>query len=46
MIKKSVKINNITYTVSASTERGVEDGIKMLKKSLKQTKKTKEEDGI
>ena len=45
MIKKSVKISGITYTVSASTEKGVEDGIKMLKKSLKQTKKQDEDNG-
>lgn len=46
MIKKQVTIKGITYTVSASTEKGVEDGIRMLKRSLKTTKKTKEDNGI
>lgn len=45
MIKKEVKIDGITYTVSATTNAGVKDGIRMLKKSLKQTKKDKEQDG-
>jgi hypothetical protein len=45
MKKKEVKIDGITYTVSASTERGVKDAERMLKRSLKQIKKTKDEDG-
>ena len=35
MKNKEVKIDGITYKVSATTERGVKDGIAMLKKSLK-----------
>jgi hypothetical protein len=44
MKSKEVKIQGITYKVSASTDRGVEDGIRMLKKSLK-PKKTKTNNG-
>lgn len=39
MKKQEVKIDGITYRVSASTERGLKDAIKMLKKSLKDEKK-------
>lgn len=46
MKSKEVKIQGITYTVKATTEKGVEDGIRMLKKSLKQSKKDKEDDVI
>lgn len=44
MKSKEVKINGITYKVSATTDRGVKDGITMLKKSLK-PKKTKPNNG-
>jgi hypothetical protein len=46
MIKREVTISGITYTVRATTLKGVEDGIKMLKRALKQTKKTEDKDGI
>ena len=45
MKKKQITIDDITYTVSATTAAGVKDGIRMLKKSLKQNKKDKEQDG-
>ena len=45
MKKKQIIIDYITYTVSATTNVGVKDGIRMLKKSLKQNKKDKEQDG-
>ncbi len=41
MKSKEIKIDGITYKVSASTDRGVKDAERMLKKSLKQTKKPK-----
>ena len=44
MKSKEIKIDGITYKVSASTDRGVKDAERMLKKSLKQTKKTKDTD--
>jgi hypothetical protein len=44
MISREVKIQGITYKVSASSLKGVEDGIAMLKKSLK-PKKTKSNNG-
>ncbi len=44
MKNKEVKIDGITYKVSATTDRGVKDGIAMLKKSLK-PKKTKSNNG-
>ena len=44
MKSKEIKIDGITYKVSATTERGVKDGIAMLKKSLK-PKKTKTNNG-
>ena len=44
MKNKEVKIEGITYKVSATTDRGVKDGIAMLKKSLK-PKKTKSNNG-
>lgn len=39
MKKQEVKIDGITYRVSSSTDRGLKDAIKMLKKSLKDEKK-------
>jgi len=45
MKSKEIKIDGITYKVSASTDRGIKDAERMLKKSLKQTKKTKDTDG-
>ena len=39
MRKQEVKIDGITYRVGATTERGLKDAIKMLKKSLKDEKK-------
>ena len=44
MRKKEVTIKGITYTVRATTEKGVEDAIRMLKRSLKPKKE--DEDGI
>ncbi len=44
MKNKEVKIDGITYKVSATTDRGVKDGIAMLKKSFK-PKKTKSNNG-
>ncbi len=44
MKSKETTINGITYKVSASTDRGVKEGIAMLKKSLK-PKKTKPNNG-
>ena len=45
MKKQTVEINGITYTVSSTTQKGVKDGIRMLKKSLKQeTKKENDKD--
>lgn len=41
MKSKEVKIEGITYKVSASTNAGVEDGIAQLKKSLKPKTKRK-----
>ncbi len=46
MKNKEVKIKGITYKVSSTTEAGLKDAIRMLKKSLKQIEKDKEEDGI
>ena len=47
MIKREVKIKGETYTVRATTPRGVEEGIKALKASLKRlNKKDNEEDAI
>lgn len=37
MKSKEVTINGITYKVSATTDRGLKDAIRMLKKSLKTT---------
>ncbi len=45
MKSKEIKIDGITYKVSASTDRGIKDAERMLKRSLKQTKKTKDTDG-
>ena len=45
MIKRKVKIGEITYTIRATTLLGLEDAERMLKKSLKRMKKqNKEED--
>ncbi len=44
MKSKEIKIDGITYKVSATTDRGVKDGISSLKKSLK-PKKTKSNNG-
>ena len=46
MIKREVTIDSITYTVRSTTVQGVEDAIRMLKKSLKKTKKENQDDGI
>ncbi len=45
MKSKEVKIKGITYKVSSTTEAGLKDAVRMLKKSLKQIEKNKEEDG-
>ena len=44
MKSKEIKIDGITYKVSATTDRGVKDAERMLKKSLK-PKKTKPNNG-
>ena len=45
MKKQTVEINGITYTVSATTQKGDKDSIRMMKKSLKQeTKKDNDKD--
>jgi hypothetical protein len=44
MKSKEVTIDGITYKVSATTERGLKDGIRQLKKSLK-PKKTDTDNG-
>lgn len=45
MKKSNVKINGIEYTVRASTDAGLKDAIRMLKKSLKrEVKENKEEE--
>jgi len=48
MKSKQVKIEGITYKVSASTDAGIEDGIAQLKKSLapKKKRKKKDEDNV
>ena len=43
MKSKKVIINKLEYTISATTDLGLENAIKSLKKSLK---KNKEQDGI
>ena len=45
MKSKEVKIKGITYKVSSTTEAGLKDAVRMLKKSLKQIEKNQEEDG-
>ena len=45
MKSKEVKIKGITYKVSSTTDLGLKDSIRMLKKSLKQMEKNQEEDG-
>tara|TARA_R110000796_G_C14557396_1_gene434507 strand:- start:1483 stop:1647 length:165 start_codon:yes stop_codon:yes gene_type:complete len=44
MKSKQVKVEGITYKVSANTDRGIKDAVSMLKKSLK-PKKTKPNNG-
>tara|TARA_R110000803_G_scaffold93909_1_gene161390 strand:+ start:72 stop:215 length:144 start_codon:yes stop_codon:yes gene_type:complete len=44
MIRQEVKIKGITYQVSSSTQQGVDDAIRMLKRSLKEVKKQDEAD--
>jgi hypothetical protein len=43
MIKREVTIEGITYVVRATSEKGVDDGLRMLKRSLKRSKKEKED---
>tara|TARA_R110000744_G_scaffold254868_1_gene370433 strand:+ start:1727 stop:1858 length:132 start_codon:yes stop_codon:yes gene_type:complete len=38
-----IKVNGLTYTVKSTTEEGLKQAVRSLKKSLK---KNKEEDGI
>ena len=45
MKKEQIEIDGITYTVSASTNKGLKDGIRMLKKSLKPDKPKKKTKG-
>ena len=44
MIKRKVKIGEITYTIRATTLTGLEDAERMLKKSLKRMKKQNKEE--
>jgi len=44
MKSKEIKIDGITYKVSSTTDRGVKDAERMLKKALK-PKKTKPNNG-
>ena len=46
MIKREVTIDEITYTVRSTTTKGVDDAVRMLKRSLKKTKKEEDKDGI
>ena len=46
MIKREVKIEGISYRVGSTTERGLEEAIASLKKSLETNKKQDEENGI
>lgn len=43
MKSKEIVIDGITYTVKASTDAGVKEAERMLKKSLKDQKKREEE---
>lgn len=44
MESKEVTIDGITYTVRSTTPEGLAKAIKMLKASLKRTKKNKKDD--
>ena len=47
MIKVTVTINKIEYTIRATTQQGIEDAIRGLKKINKKTiKKDKDQDAI
>jgi len=43
MIKREVTIEGITYVVRATSTKGVDDGVRMLKRSLKRSKKEDKE---
>jgi hypothetical protein len=43
MIKTDIKIDGITYTVRATTEAGIKDAIRAIKKAVKQNKKQDED---
>ena len=45
MYKKEVLVDGITYTISATTEAGIETAIRDLKRAVKQNKKPKTKDG-
>lgn len=44
MIKREIKIDEITYTVRATTVNGLDEAVRMLKRTLKQTKKQNKEE--
>lgn len=44
MIKREIKIDEITYTVRATTVNGLDEAERMLKRALKQTKKQNKEE--
>jgi len=47
MIKTTVTVKGIEYTIRATTQQGIEDAIKNLKKlNKKTTKKDKDQDAI
>jgi hypothetical protein len=43
MIKSEVTIKGITYTVRATTEAGIKDAIRAIKRAVKQNKKQDED---
>ena len=45
MIKTEIKIDGITYTVRSTSEAGIKDAIRAIKKAVKQNKKQDKENG-
>jgi len=41
MKSKQFKVDGITYTVHATTEKGIKDAIRMMKKSIKKNNEDK-----
>ncbi len=42
MKTKQFKVDGITYTVRATTEKGIKDAIRMMKNSIKKNKEEKD----